>query len=875
MLPLGLGAVHAHGGVPTEQERLRRQQVVRLGVLLCLLLVMYDGSMMNSHHAPLGSKHTSDDSKPKPTPFTSRVNNVIGAQRGLSSYMYPRNVTGMYRGSWARVIMTPKQVSDQLQIVNASIGTWYDESSYSTPTAAGMQLIPPASYASSGKLLMQLKAVAVDNIPDMTFVYGVIKLYGAGVQSSDILYPLQGIFLSNVGTLSLLSSPYINQKLFLDVPANDGEIGQGKTATELPVTSENPSTSAESHIQDTKNSSSGIGSFGSSSSGSSSNSSSSSSSLDGNQTEARKDPGATEDVHSTRWLLDTETTTTRVKRNHSYLSLTRAYGNKLSAWLRDKMHLSAFGQLHQGEEDLRDEIYSLFELDENRHKYSTLHARHLLMSDPISSSAHINVAAIGSSGIHIIVAETASIGLVKHAPVTNKSVDCSNITTQGACSESYVDVLGEGDLPQSFRNLQSSAYHTLASSGVPVCQATMTLHADPLALNNKASYDKDLPLLPNVSNSPTVKLAPTSAIEDSFSSNLNGDVVSTECGMKFNITAASYHLQVDLLERKAINYSIMGTAVCLVQIGLLFLQLRYSQTQAMASKMSILGMCSQSLLDAMICVAHLLLCAAVPSVFFQHLMWIAILKLLMFCVFEMRMVVSIYQARYAQEISAEGWAGLRRRLATLHLRFYGALFFVMFLALTFHSKPVALVLLFYSCWLPQIVYNAVSGTRRAFHPVYLYGMASCRMLIPLYIYGCPSNFVTLLLVDSSSFSTSSTACFVLLLWTAAQVGVLTAQDTFGARFFVPKQFLPHKYDYFRIIPTSAISTTTQASSSVDVESGDLPECIICYNAIEQTHGAYMICPCDHLFHTDCLRTWMDVKLECPTCRCLLPSYESD
>jgi hypothetical protein len=31
-----------------------------------------------------------------------------------------------------------------------------------------------------------------------------------------------------------------------------------------------------------------------------------------------------------------------------------------------------------------------------------------------------------------------------------------------------------------------------------------------------------------------------------------------------------------------------------------------------------------------------------------------------------------------------------------------------------------------------------------------------------------------------------------------------------------------------------------------------------------------VTPCDHFFHTGCLQRWMDIKMECPTCRRPLP-----
>jgi len=129
-------------------------------------------------------------------------------------------------------------------------------------------------------------------------------------------------------------------------------------------------------------------------------------------------------------------------------------------------------------------------------------------------------------------------------------------------------------------------------------------------------------------------------------------------------------------------------------------------------------------------------------------MFVSILKLVTFCVFEMRLVVNIYQARHAQEQGAEGatTTSLRRQLATMHLRFYGAVFVAMFLALSLADRPVLLVFILYSFWIPQIVYNAIHGTRRALHWAFVYGATATRLFIPLYLYGYVSPPYQLLLL---------------------------------------------------------------------------------------------------------------------------------
>ena len=55
-----------------------------------------------------------------------------------------------------------------------------------------------------------------------------------------------------------------------------------------------------------------------------------------------------------------------------------------------------------------------------------------------------------------------------------------------------------------------------------------------------------------------------------------------------------------------------------------------------------------------------------------------------------------------------------------------------------------------------------------------------------------------------------------------------------------------------------------------LEQGSM-ECVICMNPVDVTcPSGRMVAPCSHCFHTACLQRWMDVKMECPTCRRPLP-----
>ena len=156
-----------------------------------------------------------------------------------------------------------------------------------------------------------------------------------------------------------------------------------------------------------------------------------------------------------------------------------------------------------------------------------------------------------------------------------------------------------------------------------------------------------------------------------------------------------------------------------------------------------------------------------------------------------------------------------------------------------------------------------------------------------------------------------------MAFVAAQAAVLLVQQRRGARCFVPASLLPPRYDYHRPLPPrwqrqgsssgllaegggggaaasggggvsrwarwmrqalgprqpAATATAAAAAAAPDIERGNLPQadCAICMNAVEVgAPSRRMVTPCEHFFHPHCLRRWMDIKLECPTCRRPLP-----
>jgi len=191
----------------------------------------------------------------------------------------------------------------------------------------------------------------------------------------------------------------------------------------------------------------------------------------------------------------------------------------------------------------------------------------------------------------------------------------------------------------------------------------------------------------------------------------------------------------------------------------------------------------------------------------------------------------------------------------------------------------------------------------------MYGMSLTRSVAPIYVFAVQNNFLKEVNPD---FPTEAGLCQLLVMWIATQTAILFAQRKYGTRFMIPKRFLPPKYDYGRPIPASLLPQSVRNSSNgtsenelgetspsrerntngvtrirrggssnreesvmtMSEDNSDTPtlDCPICHDEIDANdRSRYMLGPCDHLFHKQCLEQWMDVKMECPICRTNLPA----
>ncbi|KAK6919086.1 Zinc finger, RING-type [Dillenia turbinata] len=300
-------------------------------------------------------------------------------------------------------------------------------------------------------------------------------------------------------------------------------------------------------------------------------------------------------------------------------------------------------------------------------------------------------------------------------------------------------------------------------------------------------------------------------------------------------------LNIEVYYNKAVNYTLM---VSFLQVLLLIRQMEHSNTQSGAAKVSIIMIGHQAIMDAYLCLVHLTAGILVESLF-NAFATAAFFKFVVFSIFEMRYLLAIWKASRPVN-NGEGWETMRRELSVLYS--HGILLGGILIMYEFHNFLRPILLLMYSFWIPQIATNVIRDSRKPLHPHYILGITVTRLAIPLYVFGCPNNFMRI--------EPDNTWCIYLGIFMGIQAAILLLQHYFGSRCFIPRQILPEKYSYYRRLDHDTNHT----------------DCVICMTAVDLTQRTQdcMVTPCDHFFHSGCLQRWMDIKMECPTCRRPLP-----
>lgn len=341
---------------------------------------------------------------------------------------------------------------------------------------------------------------------------------------------------------------------------------------------------------------------------------------------------------------------------------------------------------------------------------------------------------------------------------------------------------------------------------------------------------------------------------------LLGEVISADCG--FSVRFSASKIDIEHIGRKVTHYALWTNFLTMVQIRCFLQQMRHTDEGPSAARLSLVCVAVQALMDAYDSFLHLSL-TATSQYMFNTFALISLFKFVLCGLLEVRYLLTIWRCRH-RALFAAGWDEVRRHLSKVYSYFYGALIgglFIIFHALD-HLDVIALLLQAY--WLPQIFHDIRSGSKAPLQRGFMIGISATRCLALLYLWGCPSGVFNGDLYPTLPRAPSPRLCLAAIALQLSQVAVMLSQQALGPRWFVPWVCLPHVYNYRRVAAAAPGFTDD--------------DCVICMGELGGSDSADsrlhpVITPCDHRFHRPCLERWMDVKMECPTCRAELPPLD--
>lgn len=333
---------------------------------------------------------------------------------------------------------------------------------------------------------------------------------------------------------------------------------------------------------------------------------------------------------------------------------------------------------------------------------------------------------------------------------------------------------------------------------------------------------------------------------------VTGEVAAVDCG--FALTFEAKEVDVLRLTRRVVHYSIWANVLTILQMRCYVMQMRHTEEGPSAAKVSVICIAMQALMDSYDSFLHL--CLGLSSQYmFNTIAVVSLFKFILFSLLEARYLLTIWRHRRHDAFS-QGWDAVRRELSWLYSRFYGVLLVGIIVIYSSLEHLDLIVFVFQGFWIPQILHDAWHGSRSAITPKFMLGIAVTRTLPVLYLWGCPEGIFSGDLYPRLPGSPSLFFCVLVVAFQAAQVALMGLQRRWGPRWFVPWVCMPWAYDYHR---------------STRIEPGT--DCVICMADIDPEDAQRVSTPCGHKFHRICLEQWMDVKMECPTCRTTLPPIQ--
>lgn len=369
-----------------------------------------------------------------------------------------------------------------------------------------------------------------------------------------------------------------------------------------------------------------------------------------------------------------------------------------------------------------------------------------------------------------------------------------------------------------------------------------------------------------------------------------------ENAVSLNLKAQSDDCNIELMSNLAVNsenvgfkhmlYAMFIVTIALVNwFGAIKILQSITDNVNYTQKLSMWTLSGITLQDSFIFLLHLNFGVGLINVFSFFIIFF--LFFLLFALVDYRILLFTWRYQSFRVFDNLEEIQFRKKLYFFQLRVYALLIIYNFVMWRFFLDKWlifgnALILL------PQVVHNMCHPTSPDFDTNYVVYFAGLKYLIFYYIRGCPHNIFNI----EFYYILPSLGLGVLLF----TIAILYCQESMGAAFLIPKIFKPKQYDYlidikkFRQIrdvesaqsdesffkddncPICLDNLFDNEYTTKQKEIGDTLKVKFYKRRLKTIKKNYLMkAPCNHAFHPYCLIQWMEVKMECPCCRTVLPA----
>ena len=399
-------------------------------------------------------------------------------------------------------------------------------------------------------------------------------------------------------------------------------------------------------------------------------------------------------------------------------------------------------------------------------------------------------------------------------------------------------------------------------------------------------------------------------------SGIKGSLYSEDCNISLEFNVEKHSNTYNKLYNSIVIYCLFSSLLSIFHSFCTKLFINKIDFSAVNhSSISILTICQNIIWNSYCCYSHFYLLLN----FIEYKLYFAVVCSLYFFnfgVLEFPLLYQLLSLKYAHMINDV--LTYRKKLIQFCFIFYLIMLFCFIFAMKCFYSPYFIFFSYTFTFLPQIIYNINKKNRVSFPIIYIINLFLNRIYPSFYFCLFENNFLKI--------PTNKYNLILNIIFLFALVMILYSQTLFGPKWFICikneeefnfyidekklRKIKKNEADNLEclicllpILPSKINNTNNNANNENGIGFNETDNLVIDVNDINidnltskkcckfKYHNRclgeksiflnfheyskninnlpYMITPCKHVFHSDCLEEWFKMKKECPSCRSII------